>query len=288
MSVTADDPSCVAPDRVFPPFGDEALLLACLLGDVEGRRVVDVGTGSGILALVAASRGAFAVGIDVNRLALACAKSNAMTNRLEHRVAWCEGDLLEPVRTASFDMVVADPPFLPTPPGTRLFLSSDGGPFGVAAIERLVPRARSVLRPGGRMLLLALALGNEKTTLVESLCHRAFGGSGDAVYVHDVYGVSQPASVLTDCYSGWPGVDPWRRMLEERRLDRIRFLLIEAWRETGFCKPAQLPTLNRDAYSGSWAGRIARYQSWLSTLTACHHERPAAKSKPRSLRHRRG
>ncbi|MGE5236419.1 MAG: methyltransferase [Acidobacteriota bacterium] len=76
-----------------------------------GSRVLEVGTGSGALALVAARLGALVTAIDINPEAVRCARLNAELNRFEDRVEAIQGDLFSPVRGRRFDVVLTNPPF---------------------------------------------------------------------------------------------------------------------------------------------------------------------------------
>lgn len=266
LDIEADAPLCVAPNRVFPLFEDESLLLAGLIDGVVGLRVLDVGTGSGVLALVAASQGALAVGTDVNPLALACAGSNARRNRLHERVAWCAMDLLNGLAPGSFDLVVANPPFLPTPRDVRLFTSSDGRPSGLAVIGPLLRHVRSALRPGGRLLLTAVSLATPETSFVESLAHRAFSGTNDSLLIRDIYGESIPIGLLVDCFRGFAGTGAWRTTLENLGVDRVRYVLVLARREGRVPDTVPLPLVTGGQFSGSWEARLLRYQAWLAVI----------------------
>jgi len=97
-------------EHVYPP-SDDSFLLAEHQGVARGDRVLDVGTGCGIQALLAADRGCEVVAVDVNPAAVLCARWNALLNELE--VLTLEGDLFEPVAGERFDVVLFNPPYLP-------------------------------------------------------------------------------------------------------------------------------------------------------------------------------
>jgi release factor glutamine methyltransferase len=76
-----------------------------------GRNALDMGTGSGVGALFAASRGFRVVAVDINQEAVRCARLNALLNGFEERVEVREGDLWHPVEDERFDLVLFNPPF---------------------------------------------------------------------------------------------------------------------------------------------------------------------------------
>jgi len=137
--------------------------------------IVDVGTGSGCiaLALAAALPEARIVGIDASEHALALAAENAGRTGLGGRVTFLKSDLLSGV-DGPLDLLVANLPYIPTAevaalqsevqrePATAL----DGGADGLAIIRRLLPQAAAKLRPGGR-LALEVGLGQAELLVAD-------------------------------------------------------------------------------------------------------------------------
>src|SRR5436189_72295 len=89
--------------RTASPTEDEGL--------PPGARVLDVCTGSGVLAITAARRGAHATAVDISRRAVLCAALNARLNGVSVRAV--RGDLLAAVGDERFDAIVSNPPYLP-------------------------------------------------------------------------------------------------------------------------------------------------------------------------------
>jgi release factor glutamine methyltransferase len=123
----------------------------------EGAAVLDLCTGSGVLAVSAALAGAAeVVAIDVSRRAVLSARLNARLNG--RRVTAVRGDLYGPVRGRRFHLIVSNPPYLPGPapklPEQGPSRAWEGGPAGRAVIDRICDGARSHLVPGGALLLL--------------------------------------------------------------------------------------------------------------------------------------
>jgi HemK-related putative methylase len=142
----------VLPD-VFHPglFFSSKLLAEVLAGEaLEGKRVLEVGTGTGFLALVAARRAAHALGTDINPEAVRALKINALLNRLEDRVEARQGDLFAPVAGERFDLILFNPPY---------FAGEASEPWDYAWRDvnqvraRFVAEAARHLAPGGRVLI---------------------------------------------------------------------------------------------------------------------------------------
>ncbi|MEV5520820.1 HemK2/MTQ2 family protein methyltransferase [Streptomyces sp. S-9] len=159
----------LAPPGVYAPQEDTALLSAALADEplAPGAAVLDVGTGSGALALAAARRGARVTAVDVSRRAVCAARLNALRAGLPVRVL--RGNLFEPVRGRSFDLVLANPPYVPAPgahrPPRGAARAWDAGGDGRLVLDRICHEAPGVLRPGGVLLLVQSALSDPGRTV---------------------------------------------------------------------------------------------------------------------------
>jgi release factor glutamine methyltransferase len=133
----------------------------------EGASVLDVFTGSGALAVAAALAGARdVVAVDVSRRAVVNARLNAALNRV--RVRARRGDLFSPVGDARFDLILANPPYIPSEsdelPIRGPALAWDAGRDGRSLLDRLCEAVPSHLAPGGRLLLVQSDLAGERAT----------------------------------------------------------------------------------------------------------------------------
>jgi len=126
--------------------------------------VVDVGTGTGciILSLAKELRDGVFVGLDISPEALALAKENAAFTGLEGRVLFAESDGCGEFDPASVDVLVSNPPYIPSKVvdglaphirGHEPRLALDGGPDGLAVYRSLLLDAVMVLKPGGAIFL---------------------------------------------------------------------------------------------------------------------------------------
>lgn len=134
---------------------------ASLLKAAPAAVVADVGTGCGAIAvsLAVLLPEAQVFAVDISEAALAVARENARRHRVEGRVTFLEGDLLQPLMEAghSFDLVAANLPYVPREDMPDLSrevrhepaLALDGGPGGLVLYRRLVHQAMQILKPGG-------------------------------------------------------------------------------------------------------------------------------------------
>jgi len=154
---------------VFQPISDSWMLADRLRREpLRGRSVLDLCTGSGVLAVTAALYGASEVtAVDVSRRSLVSAWLNAAVNGV--RVAPRRGDLFDAVGDRRFDVITTNPPYVPSPstelPRRGPERAWDAGPDGRAFIDRICAAAPEHLRPGGVLLLVQSAICGEEETL---------------------------------------------------------------------------------------------------------------------------
>jgi HemK-related putative methylase len=139
---------------VFNPalFWSSGLLVNAILSRSvpAGAEVLDLGTGSGVAAVFAATSGARVTGVDINPAALRCARINAALNELETRIVFVEGDLFDPVPGMRFDLITFNPPYLRGEPRSTLetaFRSND-------VIPRFLSQVAWHLKPMGTAIVL--------------------------------------------------------------------------------------------------------------------------------------
>ena len=127
--------------------------------------VLDVCTGSGVIALSAAPAARTVTAVDSSRAAVLAVRLAARLNGVT--VAALHGDLFEPVAGRTFDVILSNPPYLPTPagvspPGSHAW---DGGHDGRAILDRLCREAPAHLRPGGDLFIVQSSLAETGRTL---------------------------------------------------------------------------------------------------------------------------
>lgn len=173
---------------VYPPQADTWLLADVLQerGSVVGRRVLDVCTGTGALAIAAALSGAASVtAVDLSARA---AMTTWLNSRLQgHAVRVRRGDLFRCVAGERFDVVLANPPYVPARvtrlPRHRISRSWDAGPDGRALLDRICAESPGVLVDGGTLLLTQSVVADESRTL-ERLEHFGLSAYVVARVVH--------------------------------------------------------------------------------------------------------
>lgn len=162
--------------EVYQPAEDSYLLARTATPAIGGEdTVLDVGCGSGVVAEhIQESTGACVVGVDRNPMACHTTRNRGVS-------VVC-GDLVTPFAAASIDVVVFNPPYLPTDPDADdwMEVAIGGGPDGRAVIERFLRIVARVLKPSGCVFLLVSTI-----TGVESVVETAAESGFDAVAVAD-------------------------------------------------------------------------------------------------------
>jgi release factor glutamine methyltransferase len=149
----------IAPGVQPPKAGS---LLFCRYLDVRrGEHVLEVGSGAGVAAVLAARAGANVVATDVRPEAVICTRENAARNGVADRVDTRLGDGFAPVTGTRFDLICTSPPQMPTPPGRERAdaeaVADNGGVDGWELLDRLICQAPAHLAPGGRVLFTLFA-----------------------------------------------------------------------------------------------------------------------------------
>jgi release factor glutamine methyltransferase len=164
----------VTPDVLIPRPETEHVIEAALARKAEAASIIDIGTGSGAIAVTLALEiDARVTATDISSAALRIASENA--RRLDAPVHFVACDLAHSIASRSFDLVVSNPPYIPESdaeplqrevrdhePAVALF----GGADGFNVYRRLIPEAGRLLKPGGWLLM---ELGHKSAETVRAM-----------------------------------------------------------------------------------------------------------------------
>ncbi len=147
-------------DGVQPPKAG-SLLFCRHLTFRPGERVLEIGTGIGLAAVLAARAGCRVIATDIVPAAVACARENAALNGVADNVEVRLGDGLAPVAGLRFDLICTSPPQMPTPPGRDRddpeAAADNGGVDGWDVLDRVIAGAPAHLADGGRLIFTMFA-----------------------------------------------------------------------------------------------------------------------------------
>ena len=193
-------PFQVTPDVLIPRPETEQLVekVIELASRYDAPRIVDIGTGSGAIAVALAHKlpGARLTATELSAPALSIARQNAVRNGVA-RIRFLRGDLLAPVAEERFDIIVSNPPYVSTTdraslsvevrdhePALALFAGDDG----LEIYRRLIPAAFDALIPGG---FVALEIGYGQSPAITELLARS--GFEQIDFVPDLQGIPRVA-----------------------------------------------------------------------------------------------
>jgi release factor glutamine methyltransferase len=155
-------------EDVYEP-AEDSFLFAENLSVQESDAVLDLGTGSGILAVLSAKKADRVVAVDLNPFAIRCALQNAKLNCVKSKISFLQSDLFTALHAnAKFDLILFNAPYLPSEEGedsTWIGRSWAGGVSGRKVVDQFIAEVPFFLKPRGRVQLMQSTL----TGLEESL-----------------------------------------------------------------------------------------------------------------------
>jgi release factor glutamine methyltransferase len=155
-------------ENVYEP-AEDSFLFAENLDIEKGSEVLDVGTGCGLLGILAAEKAENVIEIDLNPYAIRCAKENAVLNKVRIKVTFIQASLLSALnKNARFDLILFNAPYLPSAENEAdswIGRSWAGGINGRQVIDQFISKAPPYLKVNGRILLLQSTLTGVEETI---------------------------------------------------------------------------------------------------------------------------
>jgi release factor glutamine methyltransferase len=154
--------------HVYEP-AEDSFLLAEKMTVTEDDAVLDMGTGCGILAVLAAEKARSVVAVDINPYAIECAIKNEEMNGARERIEFRHGDLFQPIKpNEHFSLILFNAPYLPSEPDEEkswVGKAWAGGSNGRKVIDRFVMDTPNFLAAGGKIQLVQSSLSDVNRTI---------------------------------------------------------------------------------------------------------------------------
>jgi release factor glutamine methyltransferase len=155
-------------ENVYEP-AEDTFLLAENLYVTSGEHFLDMGTGCGIIAILAAKKGAKVVATDINPYALKCARNNAKLNRV--KIEFRLGNLFEPIEpTEKFHIIAFNTPYLPSEKSLNkrdpIERAWNGGLDGREIIDAFIFQVSNFIEKKGKVLLIQSSLSDIHRTIL--------------------------------------------------------------------------------------------------------------------------
>jgi release factor glutamine methyltransferase len=155
-------------EQVYEP-AEDTFLIAENITVTENDDVLDVGTGCGILAVLAADKAKRVLAVDINPHAVECTVENAEANGVKERIEVLQGDLFHPIKQSErFSLILFNSPYLPSELDEEkswIGKAWSGGPDGRRVIDRFISDAPNFLADKGRILLVQSSLSDIDRTI---------------------------------------------------------------------------------------------------------------------------
>jgi release factor glutamine methyltransferase len=191
----------VSPDVLIPRHDTETLVNEALVRMPAAHSVLDIGTGSGCIAIAMAFRlpGASVTAVDISAAALVVARRNAARNGVA--IEFLLGSLLEPAAGRHFDLIISNPPYIPSSDIETLEsevrdfdprAALDGGADGLDVYRAMIPGAAALLNSGG-WLLFEVGIGQAVDV---AQMFRSAGIYGEPIITCDGVGIERVVGAL--------------------------------------------------------------------------------------------
>jgi release factor glutamine methyltransferase len=153
-------------EKVYEP-AEDTFLLAENLKVKKTDRVLEIGTGTGIIAILTSKIAENVIAVDINKYAVECTLKNSKLNQSDIDIRL--GDLFDSTEGEKFDLILFNTPYLPTSEDERiddeLEAAWDGGPDGRLVINRFIEDLPAHLNPKGRVQLVQSSLADNEETI---------------------------------------------------------------------------------------------------------------------------
>lgn len=272
-------------DMVFPASFSGTIRFLRLISKSPTREAVDIGTGSGIAALLLSQYVEHVVATDITSRATEFTRFNQLLNRCDN-VEIVAGDLYEPLAGRTFDLIVTHPPYMPTLRDAAIW--RNGGATGETLVRSVIEGLPTYLNPGGTFYTLTLGQ-DTKEGLFEERARKWLGASENEFDI--IFGMSyetSPKKVILEIALGTPDAQPsdmrkLEQAFEEAQAVKVIYGLLVIHRRTRGVPATKRLKISQDTDGESFEWAI----DWLQQSNDPHFFESLSQRKPRISPHLR-
>ncbi len=252
-----DSLSCQS-NGVFPLFEDENIFFSRHLKIKRNSRVLDLGTGSGILAISASEKSKLVCATDINERALMFAEFNAYLNNAENKISLVKSDLFQKVNE-QFDVVLMNLPFSITMPGCKRVFSANAGPDGMELTRRCYRKLSDHVKPNGIVQQISFSIGSKNGPVLFDLIKEYMNGRNVLVEYTKLYPPKDQRH-----FEYLQKMFPKKRLAEKlvSEYPYIFYVFMTIYFDRGnginFVEKKTAVKFEQQAFSGSWEARLRR------------------------------
>lgn len=161
-SIPYDYPRCTGKQDIY--IGLDSYKLADILPNRKIDRHLDLCSGTGIQSIMNAANFNEGYVVEKNKIVMPALKFNIILNGFNEKIKVINGDLFEKIRNEKFNLITANPPFIPIPDPLDFPMAGAGGEDGLKIINRIIEGLNEHLNNNGEAIIIGEAIGNNQST----------------------------------------------------------------------------------------------------------------------------
>jgi len=252
--ILTDFPHYRGEDRVLYLADDETGYVANALPDCTDYSVLDIGTGSGVLSIIACIRGAKHVtALDVNKRAEAFARFNTALNGCQDLISFVMQPVAEFRAQRKYDFIVSNPPFIATPSDGQYRKSGAAGFDGLNIMRDILNRLDEFMHPHSSFMMNILSPGDDLLSEIEKLVLAKYRSQRKKITCTEIYGCAHDVDIIFTPFEGEQDLSQWKKQIAEKGYTHIHSVLLEM--EPDLHRSSQHPVLEKTEVYGSWEAK---------------------------------
>ena len=233
-------PTCQSIEQ-RPYIGADSYWLSRIIVNRVYGNVLDLCTGSGIQAIIAAKTADKVVAIDIDSESTRIATFNVYLNGVSDKVDVITGDLYKALESREqFDFIISNPPFIPIPTTIDFHVCGDGGEDGTEVIRRIISGYKQYLKPFGETIMIGQCMGSYEYSLIEHVVKELISDNQYSIILNGKNIIENQAlgfSELASRYNEKPiKPDAWLKIYDKMQMNYLHNFTLFTYGQTGHGK----------------------------------------------------